>query len=111
MPAQTYLLEIFRRLFASRKTGGLIWIFHHCSAPVGHSQISGDYRQLWSVNLAGLTLQHWINDGLMAEFFLFMGLELESELYNGELSSFRNALPLSSLRRAGSRCPRCFITA
>ena len=34
----------------------------------------------------------WINDGLMAIFFLYIGLELERELYVGELSSFRSAL-------------------
>jgi Na+:H+ antiporter, NhaA family len=37
-------------------------------------------------------LEHWINDGLMAIFFLLIGLELERELYNGELSDIRNAL-------------------
>lgn len=40
----------------------------------------------------GLSIEHWINDGLMAVFFLFVGLELERELYNGELSDIRNAL-------------------
>jgi NhaA family Na+:H+ antiporter len=42
--------------------------------------------------VGGLSVEHWINDGLMAIFFLLIGLELERELYNGELSSFKNAL-------------------
>jgi NhaA family Na+:H+ antiporter len=46
----------------------------------------------WHINLAGLSIEHWINDALMAVFFLFIGLELERELYNGELSSIKNAL-------------------
>lgn len=39
-----------------------------------------------------MSVEHWVNDALMAVFFLLIGLELERELYNGELSDFRNAL-------------------
>jgi NhaA family Na+:H+ antiporter len=47
---------------------------------------------IWQVYLGGLSVEHWVNDALMAIFFLLIGLELERELYNGELSNFRNAL-------------------
>ena len=46
----------------------------------------------WQLEIGPLSLSHWINDALMAIFFLLIGLELERELYSGELSSFRNAL-------------------
>lgn len=51
-----------------------------------------DYVGLWNTSLAGHTLVHWINDGLMTIFFLLIGLELEREIYIGELSNLRNAL-------------------
>jgi NhaA family Na+:H+ antiporter len=42
--------------------------------------------------ISGLNVKHWINDALMAIFFLLIGLKLERELYNNELSNFKNAL-------------------
>lgn len=59
---------------------------------LANSPAAGWYADLWHVRLAGLSLEHWINDALMAVFFLLIGLELERELYSGELSDPRKAL-------------------
>lgn len=50
------------------------------------------YVNLWNIPLGSHTLVHWINDGLMTIFFLLIGLELEREIYAGELSNVRNVL-------------------
>jgi NhaA family Na+:H+ antiporter len=57
-----------------------------------NSSIGAAYLGFWHVSVGGLSLEDWINDGLMAIFFLLIGLELERELYSGELAEFKNAL-------------------
>jgi len=91
--AHEYLSKTFQRFFGSEKAGGLMLIA--CTAAsllVANSDAGEQYRGLWQASLAGMSVEHWINDGLMAVFFLFIGLELERELYNGELSNPRKAL-------------------
>lgn len=83
----------FKRLFASEKAGAILLIV--CTAvslALANTPLGESYLRLWHVKFAGLSIEHWVNDALMAIFFLLVGLELERELYNGELSNFRNAL-------------------
>lgn len=59
---------------------------------LANSFLGENYLALWKMYVGGLSIEHWINDLLMAIFFLLIGLELERELKNGELSNFKNAL-------------------
>nr|NDG07424.1 Na+/H+ antiporter NhaA [Oxalobacteraceae bacterium] len=87
------LTDTFNRFFDSEKTSGLILIACTVlSLALANSTLGPTWLAIWNTDLGGLSLSHWINDGLMAIFFLLIGLELERELYVGELSSFRNAL-------------------
>lgn len=90
---QTTLSKTFNNFFASEKSSGILLILCTVvSLSIANSFAGPAYLAFWQQELAGLSLEHWINDALMAVFFLFVGLELERELYNGELSNFRNAL-------------------
>jgi Na+:H+ antiporter, NhaA family len=87
------LSRTFNNFFDSEKSGGVLLIV--CTAVsllVTNSAAGGAYLDFWHAHVAGLSVEHWVNDALMAVFFLLIGLELERELYVGELSDFRNAL-------------------
>jgi Na+:H+ antiporter, NhaA family len=88
--------RLFKEFFNSEKAGGLILVFVTiCSLILANSAWQTNYINLWNFNLGGHSFVHWINDGLMTIFFLLIGLELEREIYNGELSNIKNAsLPI-----------------
>ncbi len=98
---QRRLSDTFKAFAASSKAGGIVLIFCTIlSLALANSALGAAYLGFWQLYVAGLSIEHWINDALMAVFFLLIGLELERELYNGELSEFKNAL-LPMLAAAG----------
>jgi len=90
------LTRFFNEFFNSEKAGGLILVFVTIiSLELANSPLQTGYLNLWHFEFAGHSIVHWINDGLMTIFFLHIGLELEREIYQGELSDIRNAaLPI-----------------
>jgi NhaA family Na+:H+ antiporter len=90
------LTKLYKEFFESEKAGGLILIFATAvSLILANSSFQADYINFWHFDLVGHSLTHWINDGLMTIFFLLIGLELEREIYQGELSKIKNAtLPI-----------------
>jgi NhaA family Na+:H+ antiporter len=96
---------IFQRFFRTETVGGLILLFFGFAAlALANSPLAKAYEHLWNIPLTvgivdhslSLTLHQWINDGLMAVFFLLVGLEIKRELLAGELSSPKQAaLPIA----------------
>ena len=54
---------------------------------IANSPLAGAYFGGLESYVAGLSVLHWVNDGLMALFFLFVGLEVKRELLQGELDT------------------------
>jgi len=83
----------------SRSTGILLLFCTAISLILSNTIYGERYRAIWnnvihysfSLNLPHSSL-NWINDFLMAFFFLFAGMEIKRELMNGELSSFKRAI-------------------
>lgn len=94
------MTKLFSDFFNSEKAGGFILIFCTIlSILIANSSLGEGYLHFWHESIGFentfLHLKHpveyWINDGLMAIFFLLVGLEIEREIYIGELSSLKNA--------------------
>jgi Na+:H+ antiporter, NhaA family len=93
--------KLFKGFFDSEKVGGILLLLCTLvSLLIANSAWGEGYTHFWhsklDLSFAGLQLnysvEHWINDGLMTIFFLLVGLEIERELYAGELSTLSNAL-------------------
>ncbi|HOP50733.1 MAG TPA: Na+/H+ antiporter NhaA [Ignavibacteriales bacterium] len=97
MKSKKLILEFFN----SEQSGGFILLFCTIlSLFIANSLVSHYYIDFWhsylDLSFLGLnlkySLEHWINDGLMVIFFLLVGLEIEREIYVGELSNIKNSL-------------------
>jgi NhaA family Na+:H+ antiporter len=98
------LTKLFNEFFDNERSSGVILIL--CAAAsiiVANSSSGHRFIEFWhtkvGIEVGGIFLkysaEHWINDGLMAIFFLLIGLEIERELYVGELSNLKTAsLPI-----------------
>jgi len=78
-----------RSLLTHEAAGGLILIASAVAAlAVANSPAAASYAAALERHAFGLSVLHWINDGLMALFFVLVGLEIKRELLDGHLSSW-----------------------
>ena len=84
-----------RKFFRNEASGGLVLIAAAALAlVVANTPLSGLYFGALHVPLGGMDVHHWVNDGLMALFFLLVGLEIKREWVDGQLSTWsRRILP------------------
>ncbi len=96
------LNQYFNKFFQSNQSSGVLLIFCVFFALIiANSSLGTGFQQIldYQLGFENVDLKYplsiWINDGLMAIFFLLVGLEIKRELVEGELSSFKNAsLPI-----------------
>lgn len=98
--------SFFQRFFRTETVGGLVLLgFGVAALILANSALEPLYTAFWQTRASigigdhavTLTLHQWINDGLMALFFLLVGLEIKRELLAGELASVKQAaLPIAA---------------
>ena len=87
--------SFLRRFLNNEASGGLLlMVVALLAILIANSPLSGAYFSAIHAYLGPLSVQHWINDALMAVFFLFVGLEIKREMTEGQLSTWaRRLLP------------------
>ena len=87
-------VRLIHAFTGNEKSGGILLIFCTVLSLVlaNSSTVGESYRHFWHASFAGGSPELWINDGLMAVFFLLVGLEIKHEIYSGELSDIRKSM-------------------
>lgn len=93
--APIVITRAFAAFFSSPMAGGIVLILASAAAIIIANSAWGEsYKALLAWKTAGLSVEHWINDALMAIFFLLVGLDIKRELLMGQLASWsQRALP------------------
>ena len=90
------ITKFFKEFFSNSQSSGILLVF--CvliSLMIANSSTSAGFQSFLDQAWGPYSVSVWINDGLMAVFFLLVGLEIKRELLDGELSNFKNAsLPI-----------------
>jgi NhaA family Na+:H+ antiporter len=88
-------IRALREFIESEVAGGFVLIGSAALAlAFANSPLAGAYFAVLAAHVGGLSVLHWINDALMAVFFLLVGLEIKRELAVGQLATWpARALP------------------
>lgn len=114
------IVGTFQRFIQTETSSGVVLLAMAVLAMVWANSPWGDsYHHLWHQDLElrlgafylKKSLAHWINDGLMVIFFLYVGLEIKRELVVGELSSVRRALLPAMMALGGMVVPALLYAA
>ncbi|EGA71233.1 pH-dependent sodium/proton antiporter [Vibrio sinaloensis DSM 21326] len=85
--------DIIRDFFKMESAGGILLVITAAIAmTIANSPLADVYQGALHTYVLGMSVSHWINDGLMAVFFLLIGLEVKRELLEGALKSKETAI-------------------
>ncbi len=105
-------VSILRRFLDSEASGGVVLMASAALALiVANSPLAEGYFAALHVHVGPLSLTHWINDALMAVFFLLVGLEIKREMLDGQLASWSNRILPGIAAAGGVILPALIFTA
>ncbi|EKO3916871.1 Na+/H+ antiporter NhaA [Vibrio fluvialis] len=87
------MTDMIRDFFKLESAGGILLVIAAAIAmTIANSPLNEIYQGALHSYVFGMSVSHWINDGLMAVFFLLIGLEVKRELLEGALKSRETAI-------------------
>ena len=103
--------SMIRRFLGTEAAGGVVLIFAAAAAMlVANSPLAAGYVDLLQASIGPLSLLHWINDALMALFFLLVGLEIKREFVCGHLARWSDRTLPFIAAAAGMAMPALLYT-
>jgi len=85
--------DMIRDFFKMESAGGILLVIAAAIAmTIANTSLNDAYQGFLHTYVFGMSVSHWINDGLMAVFFLLIGLEVKRELLEGALKSKETAI-------------------
>ncbi|MDN3718114.1 Na+/H+ antiporter NhaA [Vibrio breoganii] len=85
--------QMLKDFFKMESAGGIILVIAAALAMiVANTPLNEAYQGALHSYVLGMSVEHWVNDGLMALFFLLIGLEVKRELLEGALKSRETAI-------------------
>jgi len=102
----------FQRFVSSESAGGFALMAAAAVAMlIANSPLGAGYLALLHTPLGALRVEGWINDGLMAVFFLLVGLEIKREMVGGALATWRARLAPGVAAVGGMAVPALIYVA
>lgn len=107
--AKGRIQSTLRHFLDNEASGGIIlMVVATLAIAAANSPLAETYFQVLHVYLGPLSIQHWINDALMAVFFLLVGLEIKREMLDGQLSSWSRRILPGAAGAGGMAFPALF---
>ncbi|GJD95282.1 Na+/H+ antiporter NhaA [Methylobacterium iners] len=104
--------SVLRSLLTNEASGGLVLMASAALAlVVANSALAPGYFALLQTYVGPLSLLHWVNDALMALFFLLVGLEIKRELLDGRLRTWPDRILPGVAALGGMAGPALVYTA
>ncbi|UOO89366.1 Na+/H+ antiporter NhaA [Vitreoscilla massiliensis] len=106
------MIKRFQVFFASEPAAGIVLMLASVlGLALANSVFAPVYFQILNHSVFGLSILHWINDALMAVFFLYVGLEMKREFIGGALQSLQQRLLPGLAALAGLLVPALIFVA